>query len=131
MVRLTNVGLLLAVILVFGGANAFADGLFGGHSETGGDDPVLCCQEASLPTVPPTTTDFTGVFIFKGCKAIDPGPAAFNRCDGLVVNCAETPAACVSDSKLGGKDCLCGINLNLSLLINVNVGTPAAVLRGH
>lgn len=131
MVRLSSVGLLMAVVLLFGGASAFAGGLFP-SGEGGGDDPVLCCGEAMLPTTPPTTTDFTGVFIFKDCKAIDPGPDAFNRCKGLVVNCAETPAACVSDSNSddGGKDCLCGINLNLSLLLNINI-TPSAVLKAH
>jgi hypothetical protein len=129
MARLTNLGVLLGAASLLFAANALAGGFSQPSSPPSGDDVVLCCQSATLPESPPSTTDFTGVFLFKGCKGIDPGADAFNSCnDGLFVNCAETPAACVNSSsgvsssgKGGRKDCICGVNLNISLLINLNL----------
>ena len=95
-----------------------------------GDDVVLCCSAISVPTTAPTAADPNGVFLFNGCTAIDPGAYAFNKCSGVVVNCAETPAACVpSTSVSGAKDCLCGVNLNISLLLNVNLTSTALTVK--
>lgn len=127
MVRLTKLAILLGAASLMVAANALAGG-YGQSPSTPsvGDDVVLCCQGAALPQSPPSTSDFTGVFLFKDCKAIDPGADAFNACnDGLFVNCAETPAACENSTDKGSwgrKDCICGVNLNLSLLINLNLG---------
>ncbi len=115
----TAIFTLAGMVALWVAGTAWADG-----SSLKGDDPVLCCQDASLrPTTTPVAGGGSGIFIFKGCQAIDAGPTAFNRCDGLVINCAETPAACVPDPKLGGKDCICGVNLNLDVLLNL---TPLA-----
>ncbi len=90
---------IVALLIAMGAAQLLAD--------SQGDDLVVCCD-----VIPPGPSSSTPAAASCGsvprCTPIDGSIASINRCNGIVMGCAESAFLCTPSTTEGGKqDCVC------------------------